>query len=91
MDKAFLLLVRDFSPHSEEVIPLLLPAFLPEEASTEAIATFSPSPLVFTSPLVDSKQAYKDGGEPIANRSSPQQCRGLQDDQYRIPPLTNIR
>lgn len=91
MDKAFLLLVRDFSPHSNEVIPLLLPAFLPEEASTEAIATFSPSPLVFTSPLVDSMQAYKEGGEPIANRSSPQLCRGLQDDQYRIPPLTNIR
>ena len=74
-----------------KVIPLLLPAFLSEEASTEAIATFSPSPLVFTSPLVDSKQAYKDGGGPIANRSSPQLCRSLQDNQYRIPPPTNIR
>ena len=62
-----------------------------EEASTEAIATFSPSPLVFTSLLVDAKQAYKDGGKPIARRSSLRQCRGLQDDPYRIPPLTNIR
>ena len=49
VDKAFLLLVRDSFPHSDEVIQLLLPAFLPEEASTQAIATFSPSPLVFTS------------------------------------------
>ena len=34
VDKAFLLLVRDSFPRTEEVIPLLLPAFLPEEAST---------------------------------------------------------
>ena len=53
MDKAFLLLVRDFSPHSDEVIPLLVTPFSPLKSKGKLITfessnTYSYSMALFT-------------------------------------------
>ena len=53
MDKAFLLIVRDFSPHSDEVIPLLVTPFSPLKSKGKLITfessnTYSYSMALFT-------------------------------------------
>ena len=53
MDKAFLLLIRDFSPHSDEVIPLLVTPFSPLKSKGKLITfessnTYSYSMALFT-------------------------------------------